>query len=137
MFLRNAIGILLLLHGVIHGILAVLPNPEAAKPVVARFYSDWAGSWLLGGLPGGVLQIISIVLAAVAGIGFLAAGLSMFGALFPHDWWRTLAIASAVVSLLLGVLFWKSDLIAGPVVAIGIIVALGIIRWPTESILGY
>ncbi len=96
MLLRILIGVLLLLHGVIHGILAVSPNPNAAKPVVATFFSEWASPWLRGMLSSGILQIIAIVLAVIAGVGFFAAGLAMFDVLLPHDWWRALAIARKV-----------------------------------------
>ena len=85
----------------------------------------------------GTLQIIAIVLAVIAGIGFIAAGLAMFDILLPHGWWRALAIASSVVSLILCALFWNAYLIVGPVVAIGIIVVVGFVHWPTEAILGY
>ena len=137
MFLRILIGVLLLLHGVIHGVLAVLPNPEADEPAVATFFSTWAAPWLRGLLSGGALQVIAVVLAVIAGIGFIAAGLAMFDVLLPHDWWRALAVASSVVSLVLCVLFWNTYLIVGPLVAIGIIVVVGLLRWPTEAMLGY
>ena len=137
MFLRILIGVLLVLHGVIHGILAVLPNPDAARPVAATFFSEWARSWLRGGLSGRALQTSAIALAVIAGVGFFAAGLAMFDLVLPHDWWRALAIASSVVSLVLCVLFWNVYLIVGPVVAVGIIVALGFVHWPTEAVLGY
>lgn len=137
MLLRVVIGVLLLLHGLIHGTMAVVPNPDAAKPVVGTFFSEWAGSWLLGGLPGRALKIIALTLAVVAGVGFFAAGLAMFDSILPHDWWRALAIASSAVSLLLCALFWNLYLIVGPVVAVGIIVALGFVHWPTDVALGY
>jgi uncharacterized membrane protein YhiD involved in acid resistance len=137
MFLRILIGILLVLHGVIHAILAVVPNPSSDKPVAATFFSEWAGQWLRDLLSGSALQVIAIVLAAIAGIGFLAAGLAMFDVLLPHGWWRALAIAASVVSLVLCALFWNTYLIVGPVVAIGIIVVVGLLRWPTEAMLGY
>jgi hypothetical protein len=136
-FLRILTGVLFLLHGVIHGILAVIPNPNAAKPVAATFFSEWASSWLLGGLSGRTLQAIAIVLAVIAGAGFFAAGLAMFDFVLPHDWWRPLAIASSVLSLVLCALFWNVYLIVGPVVAVGIIVALGFVHWPTETALAY
>jgi hypothetical protein len=135
-FLRILIGVLLLLHGVIHGILAVLPNPEADQPVAATFFSEWAGGWLRGLLPGSALQIIALVLAVIAGIGFVAAGLALFDVLLPHDWWRALAVAASVVSLVLCALFWNSYLIVGPVVAIAIIVVVGLLKWPAEAMLG-
>ena len=34
-------------------------------------------------------------------------------------------------------MLWIVYLIVGPVVAIGIIVALGFVHWPTEAALGY
>jgi len=37
----------------------------------------------------------------------------------------------------LSVLFWNVTLIVGPVAAVGIIVALGFVHWPTEAALGY
>ena len=117
MFLRILIGVLLVLHGVIHGILAVIPNPDAAKPVAATFFSEWARSWLQSGLSGRALQTIAIALAVIAGVGFFAAGLAMFDFFLPHDWWRALAIASSAVSLVLCMLFWNVYLIVGPVVA--------------------
>ena len=137
MSLKNLIGALLVLHGVLHAILAVLPNPNAAEPGAATFFSEWAASWLRGRLSGRALQTIAIALAVIAGVGFLAAGLAMFGALLPHDWWRALSIASSAVSLVLCVLFWNVYLIVGPVVAVVIIVALGFAHWPTEAALGY
>ena len=137
MFLRILIGVLLVLHRVIHGILAVLPNPSAVKPVAATFLSEWAASWLRGRLSGRALQTIAIALAVIAGVRFFTAGLAMFDLVLPHDWWRALAIASSAVSLALCVLFWNVYLIVGPVVAVGIIVALGFVHWPTEAVLGY
>jgi hypothetical protein len=136
-FLRIVVGVLLLLHGVIHAIMAVVPNTKDAEPAVATFFSGSAGAWLTSRLSGSTLKIIAVVLAIAAAIGFFLAGLAMFDRLVPHAWWRTLAIVSSVVSLFLCALFWNRYLIAGPVVALGIIVVVGILHWPTESILGY
>jgi hypothetical protein len=135
--MRILIGVLLLIHGLIHVVLGLIPNPDAAQPVAATFLSGWAGSWLLGGLSGKALRMIGLVLAIVAGVGFVGAGLAMFGILLPHEWWRALAIGSSAVSLVLCVLFWNTYFIVGPVVAVGIIVALGFAGWPTEAMLGY
>mgnify|MGYP001821412374 CR=1 FL=1 len=137
MLLRILIGVLLILHGLIHGILAMVPNPNAAKPVAATFFSEWATPWLRGALSGRALQTIAIVLAVIAAAGFIAAGLAMFGILLPHDWWRALAIASSVVSLILCALFWNTYLVVGPAVAVGIIAVVGFLQWPTEAALGY
>ena len=41
-------------------------------------------------------RIVGFVLFAAALIGFVGASLSLMDWLVPHDWWRTLAIVSAV-----------------------------------------
>ncbi|NIV33964.1 MAG: hypothetical protein GWN58_32320, partial [Anaerolineae bacterium] len=94
-------------------ILAVLPNPEADQPVAVTFFSEWAAPWLRGLLSGSAFQVIALVLAVIAGIGFIAAGLALFDVLLPHDWWRALAVAASVVSLILCILFWNTYLIVG------------------------
>jgi hypothetical protein len=137
MGLRVVIGVLLVLHGIIHGILAVIPNPDAPKPVAATFFSHWARPWLQRILSTKGVQTLSILMAVLAGVGFLAAGLAMFDLLLPHDWWRALSVAASVVSVALCALYWHTYLIAGPAVAVGVIVALVLLRWPTETILGY
>lgn len=86
---------------------------------------------------GDALQVIVLVLTVIAGIGFIAAGLAMFDVLLPHHWSRALAVAASVVSLVLCILFWNSYLIVGPVVAVGIIVVVGLLRRPTEAMLRY
>ena len=84
--LRILIGVLLVLHGAIHGILAVLPNPDAAEPVAATFFSEWASPWLKSRLSGRAPQTIAIALAVIAGVGFFAPGLAMFDFILPHEY---------------------------------------------------
>ena len=137
MLLRIVIGVLLLLHGLIHLVLALVPNPDADQPAVATFFSGWARPWLRDTLSGGTLQAIPVVLAVLAGLAFIAAGLAMFDFLVPHDWWRIMAIAGSIVSLILCLLFWNTNLIVGPLVAVAILVVVGILHWPGEALLGY
>lgn len=40
--------------------------------------------------------------------GFVAAGLAFLGVVVPREWWRALAVASAVVSLVAVVPWWRS-----------------------------
>ena len=62
--------------------------------------------------------------AALPLAGVVAAGLPIFGILVPFDWWRILAIASAVVSLLLVVIFWDPYLIVGLLIDAAVLVTL-------------
>lgn len=120
----------LILHGLVHGILAMVPSPDAPDKGVATFYSG-TGSWLLTrlGLSESTSKTIAILLAVTATIGFVAAGLALFGILIPFDWWRTLAIASAAVSLSLVVIFWHRYLIVGLLIDVAVLVTLIFTNW--------
>ncbi|MCJ7738964.1 MAG: hypothetical protein MUQ10_16885 [Anaerolineae bacterium] len=65
----------------------------------------------------------------IATIGFVAAGLALFGVLIPFDWWRALAIGSAVVSLLLLGAFWDMYLIVGLLIDGVVLVTLLLTNW--------
>jgi hypothetical protein len=86
--------------------LAMIPSPNASEPSFAMFFHE-LGSWLLTrlGLSEPATKTIAILLSGIATLGFIAAGLALFGVLVPFDWWRALAIASVVI--LVTLLFTK------------------------------
>ena len=129
--MKTIVALFLILHGLVHGILAMVPDPNAPEAGFGTFFSR---SWLLAGLglSESVSRLVAIVLAAVATIGFIAAGLALLDILMPFDWWRTLAIASAAVSLLLLVTFWNLYLIVGIAIDVVILVTLVFSDWTPE-----
>jgi hypothetical protein len=131
MMVNTIVAIFLILHGLVHAILAMVPNPKEPGSGFATFFSQ---SWLLSGLglPQSAGRSIAILLAAIATIGFIAAGLALLNILVPFDWWRSLAIASAVVSLLLLVVFWNTYLIVGILIDVTILIALLVFNWTLE-----
>jgi hypothetical protein len=122
------VAIFVILHGLVHAILSMVPSPKAPDQGVAMFFSG-GGSWLLPGLSKSTGQTITITLAVIATMGFVAAGLALFGALVPFDWWRALAIGSAAVSLLLLVTFWDMYFIAGLLIDCVLFVTLLLTDW--------
>ena len=102
---------------------------------------DWGGpsqSWLLANLAGGAVQrVVGGLIWIVALGGFVAAAV---GLLAGQPWWRTLAVASAGVSLLGMALFWTnppaSSALSATVFDIAVLVALILVRWPSESLVG-
>jgi hypothetical protein len=72
-------------------------------------------------------------------IGFIGAALALLGWVVPHDWWRMLAVVSAVVSLIAVVLFWDALIALFPhkvgalAVNIATLVCLLVLNWPTEA----
>ena len=121
-----ALAIFLILHGLVHVILAMAPKPDAAEAVFATFFSK---SWLL---PGANLRYAAFILATAAAVGFIATGLSLLDVLVPIDWWRGLAIASAVVSLLLLLLFWHRYLVVGVAIDLLLLVVVIFTSWSPE-----
>jgi hypothetical protein len=136
--LRIIIAVVLFLHGIGH-IMGVIP---ALRPTEVKGWNS--RSWLLTPLLGEtVSRVLSGVLFIVALAGFVASGLALLGWLVPHEWWRTLAVVSAVVSLVTVVLFWNAfvSLIPNKVGALGVdiavLVCLLVLNWPSEAALGY
>ncbi len=129
--LRTVVAIFLMLHGLVHIILALAPDPDADEAHFAAFFSR---SWLTTNLslPTSTANPIALILAIVAAIGFIAAGLGLLDILVPFAWWRTLAIISAVVSLLLLLAFWHRYLIIGVAIDILILAALIFTNWTPE-----
>ena len=129
--MKTIVALFLILHGLVHGILALVPNPDSADAGFASFFSR---SWLLTslGLSTSAGKAIAIILAAIATIGFIATGLAILGILVPYDWWSVLAVASAAVSLLLLVIFWHPYLIVGILIDTLILVTVIFTDWSPE-----
>jgi hypothetical protein len=69
-------------------------------------------------------------------LGFILAGLGVFGVPGLDQIWRTTAVVSAAVSLLLLGLFWHPWLIVGVLIDIGIIFSLLWANWPSPDLIG-
>jgi len=100
---RIITGLLLIVHGIGHS-LAFFPALNISST------ENWHyRSWLLSGLLGDSgSRVVIIILFAIPFIGFIAAGLGVFGILVPHDMWQKLAIISAAVGLVALALFWNA-----------------------------
>ena len=85
--IRIITGLVLIIHGIGHAM--------AFFPALNIFSNEkWHHrSWLLSGFLGDtVSRALVIILFGVALIGFIAAGLGLFGWLVPHSAWQILAI---------------------------------------------
>jgi hypothetical protein len=136
--LRIVTAVVLFIHGIGH-IMGVLPALQLVD------VNGWnSRSWLLTPILGeAASRILSIILFLVALVGFVASALALLGWIVPHDWWRTLAVVSAVISVVTIVLFWNAfvSLFPNKVGALGVdiavLVCLLVLNWPSEAALGY
>jgi hypothetical protein len=136
--LRIIIAAILFIHGIGH-FMGVMPAMRLVE------VTGWnSRSWLLTPLIGETAsRILSVVLFLAALVGFVAATLALVGWLVPHESWRTLAVVSAVISIVTIALFWNAfvSLIPNKVGALGVdiavLVCLLALNWPSEADIGY
>jgi hypothetical protein len=130
-FWRSVIALVILAHGIGH-VLFLAPCLGITQ------WGQSAHSWLLTNTLGDIAtRVIGSLLWPVVIAGFVAAGIGLLG---QHAWWRTLAVASAGVSLLALLLFVSGSrtqpLLSAAVMDIAILVALVWIHWPSVDLVG-
>lgn len=129
--LRWVIGIAVVAHGVGHVLFMPLLNG------VLRV--DTSGqSWIAGGVLGdGGTAALASVLAGLAGVAFVAAGV---GVIVQAGWWRQLAILASVVSIVLVAAMWNGIPTTSAAFALAfdvvVLLALLVAHWPTPESVG-
>ncbi len=129
-------GAVLVLHGIGHVL--------GFMPLVLRVSDSWSTrSWALSGrMDDGAVTALAVVLWSACAVGFVLAGLGVLDLVVPTAWWRPLAVAFSILSLVTLGLFWEGlpALIPNKVGAIGVdmllIVGIVIASWPTEEMVG-
>jgi hypothetical protein len=130
-FWRILISLVILAHGLGH-VLFLAPCLGFAQ------WGQSAHSWLLTGLLGdSVTRLLGSALWLVVIAGFMAAGVGLLG---QYTWWRTVAVASAGVSLL-GLVLFVSGSNTQPILSAAgmdaaILVALIWLHWPAVDVVG-
>lgn len=137
--LKLVIGGVLLVHGLGHGgalgaLLWIRYRPGANS-------GDWAAArtWLMPSLPVETAATLASTFWIAALVGFVIAALSFWGLLLPVGVWQSVALGSAVVSLIGIVLFvgtWPVfNTMAALIVNVAVLVAVWI-HWPPQSVFG-
>jgi hypothetical protein len=144
--LRAIIAFVFAFHGVGHamGMIPALGIVDVEHSSQG-WMKNWSSrSWLLTNLLGDIVsRVLCVLLYGVALLGFVGAALALLGWGVPHEWWRTLAVASAVVSLVALLLFWNALIMLFPhkagalAIDIATLICLLVLNWPTEAALGF
>jgi len=126
---RVLIGIFIILHGLVHPIMAFVPQPVEQQsddnpPVLGGF---WTKSWLLGDGPGVKrliygLSITTAAILAIAGLGFIRS----------QPWAMVAWLAGAGLSLVTLTVFWNIFLVVGIAIDVLMIVAAFATSWFTS-----
>jgi hypothetical protein len=131
---RDTSALLRLLTGaflILHLGAAVDLRPGASREGLWAFFTT--DSWHLRGPGPQAPRPVGIVLFVLAPVGFVLAG---FQELIGLGAWRIVAVASALDSLLLLILFWHRLLEVGVLLNVAILVALLWARWPPAELVG-
>ncbi len=136
--LKTILALFLIAYGLVPAGLAAAPNPNDPDEKPGAFFTSISRSWLLPrfGLNASAVQWIGIILVALATLGFVLAGLGVFGVSGLTAVWRTVAVVSFGVSLMLLVLFWHPWLVVGVLLDVGLLIALLWAKWPPVDLIG-
>jgi len=136
--LKIVLGIFIIAHGLVHAVLAIAPNPSDTDAKPGAFFTSVERSWLLPklGLSATTVQWMGIILVGLATLGFVLAGLGIFGVPGLNTIWRTVAVGSAGVSLALLIIFWHPWLPVGVLIDIAVLAALLLAKWPPATVIG-
>jgi hypothetical protein len=134
--LKILIALFFIAHGLVHAGLAAAPDPKDPEDKVGAFFTSAKRSWLLPklGLSPITIQWIGIGLVSLATLGFVLAGLGIFGVPGLDTVWQVIAIISAAISLLLLILFWHRWLVVGILIDLVILAELLWINWLPASV---
>ena len=140
--MRIVVGVLLIIHGLITALQASGSfNPTGGTPN-PKWVSWWptalGQSWLLArlGLERSWVGALAGVLWLISAAGLIAAALGLFGLIVPAPWWRTLAGAGAVTSLVLFILYAHPLYAIGIGANIAILLVLLWLKWPPLGAFG-
>jgi len=99
-----------------------------------------ARSWLMPNAGEPLMRTLSSILWLLAAVGFILSCLGFLGVVVPADWWRPLAVAFALVSLLGLAIFWGTwpafNTIGALTMNIAILVTQLWLRWPPADMFG-
>jgi hypothetical protein len=103
--MKIILGIFFVMHGLVH----LLYAGQSRRLFELKPGMTWPdGSWLFTGVIGGeTTRLLVSVCLALAALGYALSGLGLF---LRQAWWQPLALASALLSSLIFLLFWNGKL---------------------------
>ncbi|MDS0477691.1 hypothetical protein [Natrinema sp. 1APR25-10V2] len=128
---RLAVGLFLVLHGLVHGWYVVLSQGW----VEVEDQMGWSGHSLLLSpiLPEGAILTVASVLYVAVTVGFVLGGI---GYAFDLGWWEPVVVGAAVLSTAVLVAMWNGqfDLLieqgaAGVLINIGLLVSILVLEF--------
>lgn len=126
--LKIVLILIVLMHGIGH-VLFLVPL------FTSNNWGQSTQSWLVGSDT--LAKIVGSIIWIAVIIAFLIA---TYGMISEQTWWRTPTIVASIVSTIGIVLFWRNPVSSSAIFAlitdIVIIIALVILHWPSDEVIG-
>lgn len=140
--MKLLIGVLLIVHGLIVAGQAAgsfgstLPREIQNPSFVSWWPVNMGRSWLFSSL--GLERTLATyriggLLWLAGGILLVAAGLGVFGFIIPPEWWRSLAVGGAAISLFMLAIYLHPLTIIGTAASLAVLIALLWFQWPSPT----
>lgn len=140
--MKLLIGVLLIVHGLIVAGQAAgsfgstLPREIQNPSFVSWWPVNMGRSWLFSSL--GLERTLATyriggLLWLAGGILLVAAGLGVFGFIIPPEWWRSLAVSGAAISLFMLAIYLHPLTIIGTAASLAVLIALLWFQWPSPT----
>jgi hypothetical protein len=137
--MKALLALLLILHGLIVAAQSAgsfgstIPDELRNPSFVGWWPINMGRSWLFAWL--GLDKTLAIyrlggLFWLAGGITLVAAGMSVLGFVIPADWWRSLAIGGATLSLFMLAVYFHPMMIIGTSSSLALLIALLWLRWP-------
>lgn len=141
--MKLLISALLIIHGLIVAGQAAgsfgstIPNEVQNPSFVSWWPINMGRSWLLSWLgleKNLIVYRVGGLLWLAGGIALVAAGLGILGFIVPPEYWRSLAVGGAAISLFMLTVYFHPITIIGTASSITVLVALLWAQWPPTSL---
>jgi hypothetical protein len=140
--MRIVIAVLLVIHGLITASQAAgsfKPTGGVPNPSWLSWWPTPLGqSWILArvGAERSVLGFLAGLLWVIAAACIIGAALGLLGFIVPTAWWRPLAGAGAIISLVLFMVYAHPLYAVGIGADVAILLVLLWLKWPSPAMLG-
>lgn len=141
--MKLLISALLIIHGLIVAGQAAgsfgstIPNEVQNPSFVSWWPINMGRSWLLSWLgleKNLIVYRVGGLLWLAGGIALVAAGLGILGFIVPPEYWRSLAVGGAAISLFMLTVYFHPITIIGTASSLTVLVALLWAQWPPTSL---
>ena len=124
-WLRNLIGILFILHGLVYGMM-LIPFPDMPGSGMGKYWSGFVGSKVLGSLNVSdyKIKLIAIIISLIALACFIIAGSTILSTGIPTKFILVISLFSASISVIFLIFYWHTYNIVGFLINVAVLVLI-------------